>query len=128
MPTLEQKKEVYEIYLGTSRKEQLFEIQLHRDGKIQVAYRTIGNTSSILSADTANTLNFGTIGALPVPKLLVYLKRRRLVANLTLSTSLVAFPTNMKSWASLGASGASGFFSKNSLAVFRKPLKSESLR
>ncbi len=66
---LKQNKEVYEIYLGTSRKEQLFEIQLYRDGKIQVAYRTIGNTSFILSADTANTLNFGTIGALPVPKL-----------------------------------------------------------
>ena len=65
---LKQHKEVYEIYLGTSRKEQLFEIQLYRDGKIQVAYRTIGNTSSILSADSGNTLNFGTIGALPVPK------------------------------------------------------------
>jgi hypothetical protein len=63
-----EKKDVYEIYLGTSQKDKHFEIQLHRGGKIIVGYRTVEEKSSILQPDSEKILSFESIGALPVPK------------------------------------------------------------
>ena len=36
-----EKKDPYEIYLGTSQKDKHFEIQLHREGRVIIAYRTV---------------------------------------------------------------------------------------
>ena len=64
-----EKKGNYEIYLGNSREDKQFEIQLHREGKMLVAYRTDEKKSSILQPDSEKILIFESIGALPVPKL-----------------------------------------------------------
>ena len=47
-----EKKGNYEIYLGNSREDKQFEIQLHREGKMLVAYRTDEKKSSILQPDS----------------------------------------------------------------------------
>ena len=66
LPT--EKQESYEIYLGTSPEKKHFEIQIHRDGKMKVAYRTVEKKSAILAPGAEKIIAFESMGALPVPK------------------------------------------------------------
>ena len=57
----------YQIILGTSKKEELFEIQVRKDNQLIAAYRTQVDRSSILAPDTKNILVFKSKGPLPIP-------------------------------------------------------------
>ena len=61
-------KDSYEIYVGSSRTEERFEVQVHKNKKLKAAYLTEGNQSSVLSLDTAEIISFNSSGALPVPR------------------------------------------------------------
>ena len=67
--SLKQKDEQdYEFFLGLGKKDPLFEIQIHKEGEIQLAYRYETTSSLILPPDKKNIIYFKSSGVLPIPK------------------------------------------------------------
>ena len=61
-------KDSYLLYIGSSRIEERFEIQVHANNGIRAAYLTKGNECSILAPDTKEIFSFASSGALPIPR------------------------------------------------------------
>jgi hypothetical protein len=61
-------RENFQVYIGVSKHDKSFEIQIHKDNQTQVAYMTSKEGSSILSSNSDKILSFATSGALPIPR------------------------------------------------------------
>ena len=61
-------QENYQIHLGISKTDKSLEIQIRKNNKLQIAYKTSSEGSSILSSNTDKILSFANSGALPIPR------------------------------------------------------------
>lgn len=62
-------QETYQVYFGTSKSTNTFEVQIHLDNAMKVAYRTVQNESFILGPNADKIISFKRSGALPIPQI-----------------------------------------------------------